>query len=66
MAGYTKYVPYRDVSVGVPTWAQLSYMWRHIYSAVRIQRTVRRHLRRVRAAREIQNWWVHASYVFEL
>lgn len=54
--------PYRDLSIGIPGWARLSFMWRRAFSAMRIQRVVRDHQRRVRAAKIIQKWWVTSSY----
>ena len=60
-----QYVSYKDLSVGVPRWAILSFLWSRVYSAFRIQRVFRRHLARVHAARRLQRWWVRQSYVFE-
>ena len=45
-----QYVSYKDLSVGVPRWAILSFLWRRFYSAFRIQRVFRRHRARVHAA----------------
>ena len=56
------YVPYKDLSVGVPDWAQRSYLSKKIQSAVRIQRAVRRLQLRMAAAFMIQEWWLQSSY----
>lgn len=58
-----QYIPYRDLSRGIPGWARLSFMWRRVFSAFRIQRAYRTHRRRREAAIILQRWWIRQSYV---